>query len=181
MATSIDLVEAERRYRTICSSWNECITFQQHQAAVEEYKELHQLLFPSSCQYIPGWLTPEQREDKKQAEIAKKLRKLELKEEFKFLIDSALSKSLTKISDQDINDLPWTFMSTLNGLVNPGKFGISNIFAGQKDISVQSKEKFELHVRRALDETFHWCIFPEKLDDFTKTFSEKLSFRLKYS
>lgn len=181
MATTIDLVEAERRYRTICSSWNKCITLEQHQSAVEEYKELHQLLFPSSCQYVPGWLTPEQREAKKQAEIAKKLRKFELKEEFKTLVFSALSKSLRKISDQDISNLPWTFMATLNDLMNPGKIGIPNIFAGQKDINVQSKDKFELHVRRALDEAFHWCIFPEKLDDFMKTFSEKLSFKIKYS
>ncbi|AKI79820.1 hypothetical protein QJ850_gp879 [Acanthamoeba polyphaga mimivirus] len=181
MTATFDRVEAERRYRKICSGWDDCITLQQHQAAVEEYKELHLLLFPSSCQYVPGWLTPEQREIKKQAELAKKLRRLELKEEFKSFVDSALSKSLTNISDRAIDDLPWTFMSRLNDLVNPGKIGISNIFAGQNNIRVQSKEKFELHVRRALDETLHWCMLPEKVDDFMKTFSEKLSFKVNYS
>uniref|UniRef100_A0A6G6AE73 Uncharacterized protein n=1 Tax=Borely moumouvirus TaxID=2712067 RepID=A0A6G6AE73_9VIRU len=186
MSEIVNLVEAKRRYREITSSWDKCTTFEEHSAALAEYKQLHQLLCPSSCQYVPGWLTPEQREIKRQKELTEKLAIQQVKDDFKDHVEFCLTQSLNEIQDQDLDQVPSLFMDKLLHVLTQGNVWVCdfttrrNIFSSQSDLKVVSRVRFETHVNSALNETLHWFISPKKISDFTDFFSEKLSFKLKY-
>ncbi|QGR53581.1 hypothetical protein [Moumouvirus maliensis] len=186
MSEIVNLVEAKRRYREITSGWDKCTTFEEYSVAVAEYKELHQLLYPSSCQYVPGWLTPEQREIKRQKELEQELVAQQLKDEFKNHVKFCLIQSLNEIQNQDLDKVPGLFMEKLFHVLSKGNGWVNdftirrNIFVGQSDLKVISRERFEDHVNLSLNETLRWFIYPRKMNDFVNFFSEKLSFKLKY-